>query len=73
MYGMTGDYPAPIFFGINSDNGDIFVILDLKKDDLRTLNYLVRILKIKVSGDRNYACYAFLYISIIRFPVFIKG
>lgn len=46
VYGIIGDYPAPVFFNINPTNGQISLVYSLKLDDLKTINYTVREFKL---------------------------
>ena len=43
-YGIIGDYPAPSFFRIKEDDGQITVSNDLKTDNLKSTEYNVSIL-----------------------------
>ncbi len=41
MYVLVGDYPAPSFFSINAQTGQIKIKADLKRDSLKSTNYRV--------------------------------
>ena len=38
---ITGDYPAPSFFSVNTNNGQISIKSDLKTDNLKSTLYKV--------------------------------
>jgi len=41
FFEIVGDYPAPSFFAINSENGRITVRNDLRSDNLKSTEYTV--------------------------------
>ena len=41
QYEITGDYPAPDFFGIQINTGKIYVLRDLRMDSLLLVSYTV--------------------------------
>ncbi len=45
-YKITGDYPAPDFFGINERTGAIYISRDLRLDSLQLNSYTVSQLKV---------------------------
>ena len=46
---MVGDYPAPSFFRINPEDGEISIKADLKSDNLKSTDYTVRVVCIDIA------------------------
>ncbi len=44
MFEITGDYPAPSFFEIGRTSGEIAIRNDLKTDNLKSTDYIVRVI-----------------------------
>ena len=43
QFEVIGDYPAPSFFKIGNNSGDVSIKSDLKADNLKSTKYTVRI------------------------------
>ncbi|KAJ8319080.1 hypothetical protein KUTeg_004171 [Tegillarca granosa] len=67
VYQIVGTYPAPNFFAINSNNGQISLIQSLTADSLNLLRYLLRV---RIYDTANPSLYAEenVVINVVRNP-----